>query len=494
MGKIRCLGDGELMKYFSVCSGIEAASVAWEPLGWRPAGFSEIEPFPCAVLSHRFPDVKNYGDMTKCHEWEIGNGTAELLVGGTPCQSFSIAGKREGMDDPRGQLAIKFFDIVRKLRPRWIVWENVLGILSSNQGRDFGAFLSEMGKCGYGFAYRILDAQYFGVPQRRRRVFVVGYLGDWRGAAAVLFEPESLCRNPKKSGGKGRGNASGSEDGSEAKCGQCGVIWEPDGAMESCPVCGGIQIYTPRIRQTLQTTANDYSRADGFCMLTRYSSTPAWIKCQCCEDYWCSIHKKHIADCECPPIEEWKSDPYGMQLDGPKSFKAADARRTGSVKLKDQVPTLTSQTNSGDTAPCVLDFPTVAIRTANTGANGHGISDEKSHTLDGSNGQEVVFGKIAMGTDLFNGSLTGDKAVTVSSRTGIPDATGPRLIQSMRVRRLTPLECERLQGFSDGWTDIPYKGKTAPDGPRYKAIGNSMAVPVMRWIGQRIAKFMEIFP
>ena len=164
------------MRYLSVCSGIEAASVAWHPLGWEPVGFSEIEPFPCAVLAHRFPNVKNYGDMTKHKEWNIEPGTVELLVGGTPCQAFSVAGLRRGLEDPRGNLMLTFGAIANHLRPTWIVWENVPGVLSSDGGRDFGTFLGMLGELGYGFAYRVLDAQYFGVAQRRRRVFLVGYL------------------------------------------------------------------------------------------------------------------------------------------------------------------------------------------------------------------------------------------------------------------------------------------------------------------------------
>ena len=186
------------MKYFSVCSGIEAASCAWEPLGWEPVGFSEIEPFPSAVLAHRFPSVKNYGDMTKYKEWK-DVGQFDVLVGGTPCQSFSVAGLRKGLNDPRGNLMLTFGAIADHFKPTWIVWENVPGVLSSNGGRDFGSFLGMLGELGYGVAYRVLDAQYFGVAQRRRRVFVVGYLGDWRRAAKVLFESESLCGYPPPS-------------------------------------------------------------------------------------------------------------------------------------------------------------------------------------------------------------------------------------------------------------------------------------------------------
>jgi DNA-cytosine methyltransferase len=188
------------MKYGSVCSGIEAASVAWHNLGWEPQWFSEIEQFPSDVLKHRFPTVPNLGDMTTINQNPIADERPiDLLVGGTPCQSFSVAGLRKGLDDPRGNLMLTFLSIADKLRPKWIVWENVPGVLSSNGGKDFGTFLGALGELGYGFAYRVLDAQHFGVAQRRRRVFVVGYLGDWRVAAAVLFERESLQGNTKPS-------------------------------------------------------------------------------------------------------------------------------------------------------------------------------------------------------------------------------------------------------------------------------------------------------
>jgi DNA (cytosine-5)-methyltransferase 1 len=182
------------MRYGSVCSGVEAATVAWHPLGWKPRWFSEIEKFPSAVLAHHYPDVPNHGDMTTFKEWP--DDPIDLLVGGTPCQSFSIAGLRKGLDDPRGNLMLTYLAIAARYKPRWVAWENVPGVLSSNRGRDFGTFLGALGELGYGFAYRVLDAQYFGVAQRRRRVFVVGYLGDWRRAAAVLFERESLSGHP----------------------------------------------------------------------------------------------------------------------------------------------------------------------------------------------------------------------------------------------------------------------------------------------------------
>jgi site-specific DNA-cytosine methylase len=193
------------LRYLSVCSGIEAASVAWEPLGWEPAAFAEVEKFPSAVLAHHWPQVPNLGDMTRHESWNLG--TIDLLVGGTPCQSFSVAGLRKGLHDPRGGLMLTFLEIAQRQRPRWIVWENVPGVLSSDGGRDFGAFLGALGALGYGFAYRVLDAQWFGVAQRRRRVFVVGCLGDGAAAATVLFESESVCRNPAPSREKGQGVA-----------------------------------------------------------------------------------------------------------------------------------------------------------------------------------------------------------------------------------------------------------------------------------------------
>jgi DNA-cytosine methyltransferase len=191
------------VRYLSVCSGIEAATEAWHELGWLPEAFSEIEPFPCAVLKHHYPEVPNLGDMTKFKEWNIG--PIDLLVGGTPCQSFSVAGLREGLADPRGNLMLTCLAIARRHRPRWLVWENVPGVLSSNGGEDFACLLRGLAELGYGFAYRVLDAQHFGVAQRRRRVFVVGYLGDWHPAAAVLLERSSLSGHPAPSREKREG-------------------------------------------------------------------------------------------------------------------------------------------------------------------------------------------------------------------------------------------------------------------------------------------------
>ena len=189
------------MNYGSVCSGIEAATVAWHHMGWKPSFFSEIDNFPRAVLAHHYPDVPLHGDFTTIQDGDYE--PINLLVGGTPCQSFSVAGLRKGLDDPRGNLMLGFGALAKRLRPTWLVWENVPGVLSANKGRDFGTFLGMLAELGYGFAYRVLDARYAGLPHSRKRVFVVGYRGDWRCPANVLFKQDGCPRNIKE-GGAGR--------------------------------------------------------------------------------------------------------------------------------------------------------------------------------------------------------------------------------------------------------------------------------------------------
>lgn len=207
------------MRYISVFSGIEAASVAWEPLGWEPVAFAEIDEFPSAVLRARYPDVPNLGDITKV-DWRPYRGTVDVVVGGSPCQSFSVAGKREGLSGESG-LMFEYIRCVQELMPEWFVWENVPGALSVERGGAFRQLLASMDGLGYGLAWRVLDAQFFGVAQRRRRVFLVGHLGDMR-ACEVLFEPESMrwdtpsSREKRKALARaaGRGSATGGDAGS----------------------------------------------------------------------------------------------------------------------------------------------------------------------------------------------------------------------------------------------------------------------------------------
>ncbi len=393
------------MKYGSVCSGVEAATVAWHPFGWQAQWFSEIKKFPSAVLQHHYPDTPNHGDMTSFKDGP--NDPINILVGGTPCQSFSVAGLRKGLSDPRGNLMLTYLAIAAQYQPKWLVWENVPGVLSSNRGRDFGTFLGALGKLGYGFAYRVLDAQYFGVAQRRRRVFVVGYLGDWKRAAAVLFERESL-----------QGHSAPSREAREeiaetvtTRSGNGG-----GGGLGTDEACGGFlqPTYVEEVAHCLQTTANNYSRADGFNMIAR-------------------------------PVAA------GMGK-GPRGTEGVENNRF------------------------------IAFGAQNSARQGDSVSEHVTPTLDKSKTPAVATHSVA-GIMLSRNTSCG------FSNSIDHAAAGYMAMHDMQVRRLTPRECERLQGFPDDYTQIPYRNKPAEnclDGPRYKAMGNSMAVPVMRWIGEWI--------
>jgi DNA (cytosine-5)-methyltransferase 1 len=404
------------MKYLSVCSGIEAASAAWHSLGWRPVGFSEIEPFPCSVLAQRFPGVTNFGDMTKFEEWPIEPGSIDVLVGGTPCQSFSIAGLRGGLKDGRGNLALTYCRIVQKLQPKWFVWENVPGVLSSNSGRDFGSIVGAMAELGYGLAYRVLDAQYFGVPQRRRRVFIVGCLGDWRRAAEVLFE-SGCVSGDSQAGRKKKSNVAAL---TATGVGTCGADDNQGQAGHLIP-----------------SITSHYGKGVD-------------------------------SDCTAPLITS--------------TGNRAHCLNAGGMGRQDY-----------ETETMVVAIQERAVSTnEKNGPQGAGFRDDgKAYTLEARNKvQAVAFSGRNRGDDGRGydrpPNVTGDVAGTVDTvKPG--NVAGP----TIGVRRLTPRECERLQGFPDDWTLVLHRGKPAADGPRYKAIGNSMAVPVMRWIGKRIELVKE---
>ncbi len=389
------------MRYLSVCSGVEAATMAWHDLGWTPAAFSEIEKFPSEVLAHHYPSVPNLGDMTNYKEWNLES--INLLVGGTPCQSFSVAGLRKGLEDPRGNLALTYVGILDKFRPKWCIWENVPGVLSSNGGRDLGSFLGALVELGYGFSYRVLDAQYFGVPQRRRRIFVVGCLGDWESPAKVLFERESLRRDTPPSREKKQATASFTPS-------SFGNYSEGVGTLRSAggDLGGGSEtlVYAPDISPCLETTCNDYSRADGFTMM---------------------VYETHPADSRVKP-------------------------------MGDVCQTVTSRWGTGGgNVPLVQEA--YSIR-----------EDAKANNFS------ATPLAVTPALQALRPSVQSHHAQTF-------------IANPMTVRRLTPIECERLQGFPDNFTNIPWRGKPdTPDAPRYKAMGNSMAVPCMKWLGKRIQK------
>jgi DNA (cytosine-5)-methyltransferase 1 len=410
--------------YLSICSGIEAASVAWEPLGWVPCGFAEIEKFPSTVLAHHWPEVPNLGDMTQYHEWP-DTLRPYLIVGGTPCQAFSVAGLRKGLADPRGNLTLTFLAILARYRPEWVVWENVPGVLSDQTGA-FGAFLGGLGELGYGTAYRVLDAQYFGVAQRRRRVFVVGHLGDWRRAAAVLFERESLRGDPAPRREKRQGSASGVEGRSHWSGG-------PHPSLNRGGL-GGIGMSNQEIfSQQGGGLVPDITRPLTAAMGTKWNGN---------------------GDLESSLIPEVINPMVATAFGG-------DVARTLSARH--------------DSSPCVdRGMDIVAFYPTNRQPEFGNYDDLSPAVKVGSSGSSGNPPAVA---------FQYCEEHTAPLIKGRPHSVGG----PMAVRRLTPRECERLQGFPDDHTLVPWRGKTAPDGPRYKALGNSMAVPVMRWIGQRIA-------
>jgi len=527
------------MRYGSVCSGIEAATMAWHQLGWTPQWFSEIEPFPSAVLQHHYPNVPNLGDMTKIHSNPIFNETTiDVLVGGTPCQSFSVAGLRKGMEDPRGNLALEFCRLAFKAKPKWLVWENVPGVLSSNGGKDFASLLGALGELGYGFAYRVLDAQHFGVPQRRRRVFLVGYLGDWRPAAAVLFESESLLGYNTKSRSKGQkvtreveGSSTAYRKSSRATTKDGLETWVEDQVSNTlnCFDVGDV-------RSTMSVVENG-SWWDG-------GQTAASLTTRCHDQYmpdkghFSAVIQKDNSNSDpiiniSPTIKTSKGSRGGCSLEAIDEIKAVfynDKKNNEiSAVIQSEEKTALCFKVRGGVSENSGEQGGVPGKSAGKGYLG---SEEKSFTiatspdqwlfedkksnavfalaentigrqpLNGGNGDGFTeggpmytlnaSGVHGVAVDMYNMSINEQTSQTLSSSASDINHTGGTITNS-RVRRLTPVECERLQGFPDNFSNIPYRNKDeSPDGPRYKALGNSMAVPVMKWIGQRIQEVEDI--
>ena len=499
------------MRFLSVCSGMEAASVAWEPLGWKAVGFSEIEPFPCAILKHRFPNTPNYGSLTEYQSWPLEPGSIDLLVGGTPCQSFSVAGLRKGLADPRGNLALVFLGLVDRLQPKWVVWENVPGVLSSNGGRDFGSFLGALVQLGYGFAYRVLDAQHFGVPQRRRRVFVVACLGDWRSPAEVLLESDCVRRDIKKGRAKGQGVASGVEGGVGAD--------HPEG----CWWDGG---------QVSQTRDAVLQKGQTMPEKNRFPAVlqPVVIDRAAFNQGQNAQYEPHIAESEVmDSLVARGPHAVGQPIPFRKSKRACSTTDNETWVEADASNTL-NNFDLGDTRTTHAVVNPIAIqgtiigRSETSGPEGLGATENgPMYTLTKTDILGVLYENHPN-----DSRVTGphDVAPTVVSRFGTGGGNVPLVNQEpkiikaselrltgkiteqdtcptllantksgdndpLAVRRLTPTECERLQGFPDNWSRIPWKGKPedqCPDGPRYRACGNSMAVPVMCWIGEQIAR------
>lgn len=405
----------------SVCSGIEAASVAWHSLGWRAVWLAEIELFPSSVLAHHYPTVPNLGDMTKLARMVLAGEieAPDVLVGGTPCQAYSVAGMRAGLDDERGQLTLRFMELAdaidfvrtRDGKPRVIiVWENVPGVLS-DKTNAFGCFLAGLagedvelippGKkwsnagCVYGpqraIAWRTLDAQYFGLAQRRRRVFVVASARDGFDPAQVLFEWDGLRRD----------SAPSREARADVTVGTLGGTSPGGGWRVGADEAAAGQLIAGTLRSTDGGSDVEHARAHHLVASTG-----------------------DISHC---------------------------LNAGGMGRIDYETETFITQCVTGDVPPAI------AFDCKASGQNGFGVG-EISSTLR------------SMGHTTSHQNAGGHAAVQ----------------QGMAVRRLTPRECERLQGFPDDYTLVPHRGKPAADGPRYKALGNSMPVPVMNWIGRRI--------
>lgn len=508
------------MKYISLFSGIEAASSAWKPLGWEPMAFSEIEAFPCAVLAHHYPTVPNHGDVTK-FDWSVYRGKCDVLIGGSPCQSFSVAGLRGSLDDARGNLALAFCMVVHAIDPTVVVYENVPGLLNTKDNA-FGCFLAGLvgegeplvcGQQGWrdagmaigprrSAAWRVLDAQYVGLAQRRRRVFVVSFrTRDGHNPGAVLFESESLPRDTPPGREAGAGVA-GTFAPRTHGGGGLGTDFECD---------GGLTVSSLTTRPYADNESNE-SRLIPQVFGGGNCSGPLDVAA-------CLTARGQRIDFE---VESFAVQPVAIQEDNQNGVTIRDT--TGSLR-----------SDAPGSQPCgtlvgvpVQPIPLFAAgcegnRNAGVGqpgdpafcldqlARGQGVaygihSDAIDRTGEGAAGTAGERSGLGISEDLspclnakrpnavaFNWQSGGSKARLgfAEKTTALQAEQTPAVLTQMAVRRLTPTECERLQGFRDGFTAVPYRGKPAADGPRYRALGNSMAVPVVRWIGERIAKVLD---
>lgn len=564
------------MKFGSVCSGIEAASVAWHPLGWKAAWLAEIEPFPSAVLAHHYPDVPNLGDMTKIAD-RIRSGEIEapdVFCGGTPCQAFSVAGLRKSLDDARGNLSLTFCEIaneidsarsVRGEQPTIVFWENVPGVLNTKDNA-FGCFLAGLageddplvapgGKWTNAgavlgpkraVAWRVTDAQYFGVAQRRRRVFVVASARDGFDPTAVLFEFDGLRRDiapsresrevaptiPSRStagGGLGTdfdldGGVIESRGGekqwpAEISCTLDTTFGTKQG-LEDQHVNAGCPMFVPVTTHTLRGEGFDASE-DGTGRGTpivpvAFDTTQVTSKTNRsnpkpgdpCRPLAAGAHAPSVAFAiQAGALRTNPNsgpDGVGVQADHAYTLEArSEVQAVAAVSIQDVRGTDKAQNGRGwndDGSAYTLDTHAtqgviVGALACNTGPNGHDAGNFACNQAVDAGHVLPVFSPVAYTTKLHNtGSNNAGKIF--EERTTCLDANSPppALLTAMQVRRLTPVECERLQGFPDGYTQIPWRKKPAgdcPDGPRYKALGNSWAVPNVAWIGLRIQAHLD---
>ncbi len=564
-----------MLRFGSVCSGVEAASLAWEPLGMRPAWFAEVEPFCCALLSHRWPTVPNLGDIThddftRRAAEAAGPEGIDVLVGGTPCQGFSTAGKRGGFNDPRSRLVLSFSNIAEALKPTWVVWENVPGSLSSGGGRDLGAFLGTLADIGYDLCWRVLDARHFGVPQRRRRIFVVGRLGAGR-PDAVLFEQEGEGRHPsprrqakpRAAGGHAAGPGKLTPPATAATAVAAVYrnsgrgYWSDDGIAATVGTQGrGIHESNIAVAAAFEPTTHHPGDSNVGPMGTLRTGNgglaggaPFVAVCALGEHSHTLVSKSYSAGEDGTgrgtpvvaimdsrdgnngdPSPKLKADGSGGVTPTHDPVVLAFDSKKDALDADTVSPTLRamnfdkSHMNGGGQVGVVYmasmtdadDPPGAAHAHAHAHAHAAASETECLGLIDIKNGL-APHGSPALeeiSTSLLATDHKDMKAVILREHTppvafdlrgreggAMPEGPHPTcnirsasggsarsyLIDGKLIcRRLTPLECERLQGFPSGHTLVPYKGKPASDSSRYKAIGNSFAVPVVAWIGKRL--------
>ncbi len=442
------------MRVATCFSGIGAPECAWKDLGWEFVWTSEIEPFPSAVLKHHYPTVPNLGDINNVHKYAKSIkrkfGPIDLICGGSPCQSFSIAGLRKGLDDPRGNLALVYLGLVDRFKPKWVVWENVPGVLTSNLGRDFGAFISALEQIGYSFAWRILDAQYFGVPQRRRRIFVVGHLGDWRRAAAVLFEPKGMSRNPSPRKGERKTVAANISDG----VGTCGADDNQGQAWHGLPLIAAT--FDASFAKLQGSSGQDLNHGHSHLVFDVRNGTQSEVA------QTITANKESYSLNDMPIVFGGNNTSGAIKVHPARSALSGIERR--------------------------MDFESEAfIFQSKQSVTQAGIPGPISQTLDKSKSEGLAVFNIRGREDGANIEIDPDNLCSLRVSSG---GSSRSYLATPGVRRITQIEAERLQGFPDNYTNVKHRGKQAADGPRYRAIGNSMAVPVMKWIGERI-KFVD---
>jgi DNA (cytosine-5)-methyltransferase 1 len=452
------------VRYLSLFSGIEAATTAWHSMGWECVGVSEIEPFPCNLLAHRFPHAPNLGDITKITEEQIMMlGQVDLVVFGSPCQDLSVAGKRKGLDGARSGLFFSAMQIVKWLRQwcdlRFALWENVPGAFTSNEGRDFAAVVDALAGLdgtepppkGWGteggavgeeamVEWATLDAQWFGVAQRRRRVFALADFGDWACRPPILLEPESMRGDSAPRRGTGEGvagalaSSTGGSDENDARDGRLIVDRLQRPVLEAF---GGNNTSGPiDVSTALNASGTASGRLDFESETFVVDTTQITSK---------TNRSNPQPGDPCHPLAASGHPPLLTY-----AFKPGQSEAAGGLFVTEGYAPTLQAINNGSTA-----VPAVAFQSSQSGVR----LDDVHATLDSNNGPRR-----------HNGALVG-----------------------MQVRRLTPRECERLQGFPDDHTLIAVRGKPAADGPRYKSLGNSMAVPVMAWIGRQIDYAFECF-